>query len=165
MPPSSKGQSAATTESALLQRIEEMSFLGTLNESLSRAPDFASACRTLVELVWEERYAQSVAFVVVDGPRRICSLQEVLPATFNVEPPEAMSVEAEPFATALAGADPVVIRHPTPLPWGSGAVGEDAALIAAPLLVRGTAIGVLLVETRGDREALEEHRRVLALVA
>jgi len=164
MPPSNKA-STATTESALLQRIEEMSFLGTLNESLSRAPDFASACRTLVELVWEERYAQSVAFVVVDGPRRICSLQEVLPATSNVEPTEGLSIESEPFVTVLAATDPVVIRHPPPLPWGSAAVDDDAALIAAPLLVRGTAIGVLLVETRGDPEALEEHRRVLALVA
>ena len=54
-----------STETALLQRIEEMSFLGTVNERLARVPDFASACRALVELVWEERYAESVAFVEV----------------------------------------------------------------------------------------------------
>jgi signal transduction histidine kinase len=42
---------------------------------------------------------------------------------------------------------------------------EDAAAIAAPLMVRGTAIGVLFVHTRGDAATLEDHRRVLALVA
>jgi signal transduction histidine kinase len=41
----------------------------------------------------------------------------------------------------------------------------EAALVVAPLTVRGTAIGVLLVHTRGDAAALEDHRRVLALVA
>ena len=38
---------AVTTETALLQRIEEMSFLGAVNERLARVPDFASACRAL----------------------------------------------------------------------------------------------------------------------
>ena len=52
MPLSSEGPLVAvSTESALLQRIEEMSFLGTLNERLSRVPDFASACRALIVVV------------------------------------------------------------------------------------------------------------------
>jgi len=155
---------AVSTETALLQRIEEMSFLGAVNERLARVPDFASACRALVELVWEERYADAVAFVVVDGPRRICTLQSVLPASLDLEPTAEMSVDREPFAAALAGSDPVVIRDVPPLPW-MASPGDDAALIAAPLPVRGTAIGVLLVHTRGDASTLEDHRRVLALVA
>jgi signal transduction histidine kinase len=153
-----------STESALLQRIEEMSFLGTVNERLARVPDFASACRTLVELVWEERYADVVAFVVVDGPRRVCTLQAVVPASCDVEPTAEMAIEREPFAAALAGIDPIVIRDVPPLPW-MPAPEPGAALIAAPLPVRGTAIGVLLVHTHGDAAALEDHRRVLALVA
>jgi len=154
-----------STESALLQRIEEISFLATLNERLSRVPDFPSACRALIELVWEERYADAVAFVVVDAPRGVCTLQSVIPASFDVEPTAETSIEAEPFATALAAADPIVVRDPPSLPWMPDAGGADAALIAAPLMVRGTVIGVLLVHTRGDTAALEEHRRVLALVA
>ncbi len=151
-------------ETALLQRIEEMSFLGAVNQRLARVPDFASASRALLELVWEERYADAVAFVVVDGPRRVCTVQAVLPASFDLEPTAEMSVEREPFAAALAGTDPVVIRDVPPLPW-MPAPAAGGALIAAPLPVRGTAIGVLLVHTRGDAAALEEHRRVLALVA
>ena len=84
---------------------------------MSRVPDFASACRALVELVWEERYADAVAFVVVDGPRRVCTLQAVLPASLDVEPTAEMSVDAEPFAAALAATEPVVIRDVPPLPW------------------------------------------------
>jgi len=57
-----------------------------------------------------------------------------------------------------------VIRDVPPLPW-MASPGDDTALIAAPLPVRGTAIGVLLVHTRGDASTLEDHRRVLALVA
>jgi signal transduction histidine kinase len=153
-----------STETALLQRIEEMSFLGAVNERLSRVPDFASACRALVELVWEERYADAVAFVVVDGPRRVCTLQTVVPVILDVEPTAEMSIDAAPFATALAGKDPIVIRDVPALPW----IPEpalDTALIAAPLPVRGHAIGILLVHTQGDAAALEDHRRVLALVA
>ncbi len=163
MPPSSE-RAALSTETALLQRIEEMSFLGALNERLARVPDFASACRALVELVWEERAADAVAFVVVDGPRRICTLQSVLPVNLDVEPTAEMSVDRAPFAAALAGIDPVVIRDVPPLPWVPRPP-PDAALIAAPLPVRGSAIGILLVHTHGDATALEEQRRVLALVA
>jgi signal transduction histidine kinase len=153
-----------STETALLQRIEEMSFLGAVNERLSRVPDFASACRALVDLVWEERYADAVAFVVVDGPRRVCTLQTVVPASLDVEPTAEMSIDAAPFAAAVAGKDPIVVRDVPPLPW-LPVPAEGAALIAAPLPVRGHAIGVLLVHTHGDAEALEDHRRILALVA
>ncbi len=153
-----------STESALLQRIEEMSFLGALNQRLARVPDFASACRALVELVWEERYAEAVAFVVVDGPRRIGTVQSVLPASFDLEPTAEMSIDRAPFAAALAGNDPIVIRDVPPLPW-MPEPADDLALIAAPLPVRGTAIGILLVHTHGDATVLEDHRRVLALVA
>jgi signal transduction histidine kinase len=153
-----------STETALLQRIEEMSFLGAVNERLSRVPDFASACRALVDLVWEERYADAVAFVVVDGPRRVCTLQSVVPASLDVEPTAEMSIDAAPFSAAVAGKDPIVIRDVPPLPW-MPAPAEGSALIAAPLPVRGHAIGVLLVHTHGDATALEDHRRILALVA
>ncbi|MEO7436928.1 MAG: ATP-binding protein [Candidatus Binatia bacterium] len=155
---------AVSTETELLQRIEEMSFLGAVNERLSRVPDFASACRALVELVWEERYADAVAFVVVDGPRRVCTVQTVVPASLDVEPTAEMSLEAQPFAAALSSNDPIVIRDVPPLPW-MPSPPEGGALLAAPLPVRGHAIGVLLVHTHGDAAALEDHRRILALVA
>jgi len=155
---------AMSTETALLQRIEEMSFLGAVNERLSRVPDFASACRALVELIWEERYADAVAFVVVDGPRRVCTVQTVVPASLDVEPTAEMSLEAQPFAAALSSNDPIVIRDVPPLPW-LPSPPAGGALLAAPLPVRGHAIGVLLVHTHGDASALEDHRRILALVA
>lgn len=165
MPRSSDRTAAAlSTESALLQRIEEMSFLGAVNERLARVPDFAAASRALVELVWEERYAEAVAFVAVDAPRRICTVQTVMPASFDVEPTAEMSIEREPFGAVLAGTDPIVLRDVPALPW-MPAPAPGVALIAAPLPVRGTAIGVLLVHTRGDASVLEDHRRVLALVA
>jgi signal transduction histidine kinase len=165
MPPSSDRSGAAlSTETALLQRIEEMAFLGAVNERLARVPDFASACRALVELVWEERYADTVAFVAVDAPRRIATLQTVMPTSCDLEPTAEMSIERVPLAAALAGSDPVVIRDVPSLPWVP-APTAGAALIAAPLSVRGIAIGVLLVHTHGDAEALEDHRRLLALVA
>ncbi|MEB2284747.1 MAG: hypothetical protein B6D46_13410 [Polyangiaceae bacterium UTPRO1] len=161
---SDRDVAAPSTERALLQRIEEMSFLGGVNERLACAPDFASACRALVELVWEDRYADAVAFVAVDAPRRLCTVQTVLPAGCDVEPTAEMSIDRAPFATALAGTDPVVIRDVPPLPWMPEPDG-GMALIAAPLPIRGTVIGLLLVHTRGDATALEEQRRVLALVA
>lgn len=154
-----------STESALLQRIEEMSFLGALNERLSRVPDFPSACRALVELVWEERYADAVAFVVVDGPRRVCSLQAMMPSDVDVETTVEMDLEGEPLATALAAAEPIVVRTWPTLPWLPVRMGGVAALIAAPLTVRGATIGVLVVQTHGDDAAVEDHRRVLALMA
>src|SRR5689334_23238270 len=82
MPSSSDAARRAdsSAETALLQRIEEMSFLGTLNERLARVPDFASACRALVELVFEERYAERVAFVAIDPLRGVCTLEAMLPA-------------------------------------------------------------------------------------
>ena len=163
MPCSSESarRAASSTETALLQRIEEMSFLGTLNERLSRVPDFASACRALVELVFEERYADAVAFVAIDGLRGVCILEAIVPAGLDEEGAAELSVEALPFRTVP---DPVVMRGPHGLPW-LAADAADAALIAAPFLVRGTAVGVLLVQTRGDASAVEEHRRLLALVA
>ncbi len=158
---------ALSPESALLQRIEEMSFLGSVNERLARVPDFASACDALVELVWEERYADSVAFVVVDAPRRVCTLQAMVPP--SSDDPAAcaeMRLDGEPFAAVLGAADPSVLRAPLALPWtSSDRARPDGAVIAAPLFVRGTAIGVLFVHTHGEAAALEDHRRVLALVA
>ncbi len=155
-----------STESALLQRIEEMSFLGTLNDRLSRVPDFAAACRALVELVWEERYADAVAFASVDGPRRVCTLEARMPPSLDLESTVEASIETAPFTTALGAGEPVVLRDPAALTWlGVDSAEPEAAVIAAPLSVRGAVTGVLLVQTRGDDPALEDHRRVLALVA
>ena len=152
----------SSTETALLQRIEEMSFLGTLNERLARVPDFGSACRTLVELVFEERYAERVAFVAIDALRGVCTLEAAVPSAPEDDHAPEASLTALPFADAH---EPVVIRRPPPMPWLAHDGAADAALIAAPLLVRGTAIGLLLVQTRGAAATLEEHRRLLALVA
>ncbi len=149
-------------ETALLQRIEEMSFLGMLNERLARVPDFGSACRTLVELVFEERYAERVAFVAIDALRGVCTLEAAVPSAPEDDAAPEASLTSLPFAGA---AEPVVMRPAEPVPWLAPDRASNAALIAAPFLVRGTAIGMLLVQTRGDATALEEHRRLLALVA
>jgi signal transduction histidine kinase len=65
----------------------------------------------------------------------------------------------------LAAGEPVVLRDLPPLPWMGVAADAGGALLAAPLVVRGTAIGILFVHTDGDANALEDHRRILALVA
>ena len=152
----------SSMETALLQRIEEMSFLGTLNERLARVPDFASACRTLVELVFEERYAEHVAFVAIDALRGVSTLEAMLPASSD----DDHAAESDLTALPSTGAgEPVVVRRGHDVPWLPVDRAPDAALLAAPFLVRGTTIGMLLVQTRGGTDAVEEHRRLLALVA
>jgi signal transduction histidine kinase len=151
----------SSTETALLRRIEDMSFLGTLNERLARVPNFAAACRALVELVFEERYAERVAFVAIDGLRGVCTLEAMLPASADDDGME-LDVAALPFA---ATSEPVVLRGVEGLPWLAADSVADAVVIVAPFLVRGTAIGTLLVQTRGDAAAVEDHRRLLTLIA
>jgi signal transduction histidine kinase len=157
---------APSAESALLERIEELSFLRTLNDGLARAPDFASACRTLVELVWEERHADAVAFVVVDGPRRVGRFEAIVPSLLDVEPAPEINLDAAPLSIALAATEPVIVRGAPALPvMRIEPRSEDGVVIVAPFTVRGATRGVLLVESHGDDEALEDHRRLLALVA
>src|SRR5262249_40437345 len=124
--PARRGDS--TTETALLQRIEEMSFLGTLNERLARVPDFAAACRNPVRLVCEERYAERVAFVAVDALRAVCTLEAMLPAAADDDLAAELSLTALPFVNAP---EPVVIRRPHHLPWFVVDRAPGAALIAA----------------------------------
>lgn len=54
------------TEAALVEKIEELSFLRSLTDRLAHAPDFASACWVLVDPVWEERRVDAVAYLTVD---------------------------------------------------------------------------------------------------
>jgi len=43
-----------SSDAALLDKIEQLSLLRSLSDRLAQARDFASACRTLVQVVWEE---------------------------------------------------------------------------------------------------------------
>jgi signal transduction histidine kinase len=163
-----------STQAALLEKIEELSFLRSLNDRLARVADFASACRALVDLVWEERHADAVAYVSIDVERRVCCLEAVAPAEVGREASGEFGFDTPPFPAFLDQPDLVVLRD-APLPaWLAAAtgVGTDGGvpvcggtLIGAPMRVRGATTGVLVVYARGDTTQVEEDRRLLAIVA
>ncbi len=167
MPSSSESAPRRSAEAALLEKIEELSFLRLLNDRLARAPDFVSACRALVDLVWEERRADSVAYVSVDPQRRLCRVEATAPAGHGTDPTGEFGFDTPPFPTLLARADPVALVD-TPAPsWLGGGRGEPSsgtALISAPTQVRGTTTGLLLVRVRGDAATVDEDRRLLAII-
>lgn len=165
---SERAQRASRTEAALLEKIEELSFLRTLNDCLAAAADFASACQALVTLTWEELRADTVAYVSVDPQRRVCRLEAMRPAR-RAEAPSEFALDAAPFPVLLAAAEPLVLDAPAWLDPG-GSAGKPAAqlgvLVSSPTLVRGATTGLLLAfYGQGPVTSLEEDRRILALVA
>jgi signal transduction histidine kinase len=167
--PSSSDQPSpphASAESALLEKLEELSLLRTLGDRLSGAPDFAAACRVLVDLVNEERAADVTAFVSVDAERRVCRLEAVAPARDEAGAAGELDLDAWPFESLRDRDEPVVLDG-TPPPW----LVPPADLIAGgtflgvPLRVRGNTTGFLLVYTHACGARLEEDRRLLAIVA
>ena len=162
-PPSPPRGSA---ESALLEKLEELSLLRTLGDRLSGAPDFAAACRVLVDLVNEERAADVTAFVSVDAERRVCRLEAIAPAHDTAAPAGELDLDAWPFH-ALRDRDEPIVLEGVPPPWmipPSPALC-DATLLGVPLRVRGSTTGFLLVQTHASGARLEEDRRLLAIVA
>ncbi|HYR95119.1 MAG TPA: HAMP domain-containing sensor histidine kinase [Candidatus Binatus sp.] len=155
-----------SAEAALLEKIEELSFLRLLNDRLARVPDFASACRALVDLVWEERRADAVAYVSVDAQRRLCRVEATAPATAGDVMAE-FGFDTPPFSALLDRPEPIALAG-TPAPsWLGGGRGQGltgGVLISAPTQVRGTTTGLLLVYIRGDAATLEEDQRLLAII-
>jgi signal transduction histidine kinase len=149
------------TEAALLEKIEELSFLRTLNDRLASVPDFASACRALVDMLWEERHASCVAYVSVDPQRQICRLEASAPGPADAA--GELAIDLPPFDRLLAATEPVVLADSPPLPWFTP--GTGMALVCAPMQVREATTGLLLFVGDGDPDRLEEHRRLLAIVA
>ncbi|HLK12657.1 MAG TPA: HAMP domain-containing sensor histidine kinase [Candidatus Binatia bacterium] len=164
MPSSNEG--ARQAAAALLEKIEALSFLRALNDRLARAPGFAAACRGLVDLVWEERVGELVAYVSVDPQRRVCRLEALAPPQPHTERAGELGFDAPPFAALLERAEPAVLPDQPPPPGlGTGGRATPPTLLCAPTRVRDATTGLLLVWTEGDAEDLEERRRLLAIAA
>jgi signal transduction histidine kinase len=155
-------------EAALLDKIEQLSLLRSLSDRLARAQDFASACRALVEVVWEEARAEAVAYVSVDSQRRVCHVEAAMPNGEGSESSGDVDFATAPFPVLLAADAPVVLHDAPGIGWpGFPATPEQVGtvLICAPTRVRGTTTGLLLVSTREAGADLEENRRLLAIIA
>ena len=164
-------------ETALLEKIEELSFLRALNDRLSCVPDFASACRALVDLVWEDGRADAVAYVSVDPQRRLCRLEALAPSGADKDVSAEFGFHTPPFPALLSRREPVLVLDEPPPAWlaprseGSGgshgapSLPPGGVVLGAAMRVRDVPTGVLLVYTRADAERLEEDRRLLAITA
>ncbi len=158
-------------EAALLEKIEELSFLRELAEGLSRAIDYPRACEALTELVWTQLGAGRVSYLALDVTRGLLHPEATCPATIpDLAESELRSNEA-PFACALdAGCPAVFVGSATP-PWRAARrlapdqplpEGTDI-LITAPLTARDAPLGLVVVETRYSSLNLPEHLRLLAV--
>jgi signal transduction histidine kinase len=153
------------TEAALVEKIEELSFLRALNERLARAADFASACQVLVDLVWEERRVEAVAYLAVDEQRRVVSLEARAPARLGDDGGRDLGFDEAPIPALLALGEPSVLAGTAVPAWlVPGGADGDTLLVAAPTQVRGATTGFLLVLAPADEGGVEEDKRLLALV-
>jgi len=155
-------------EAALLDKIAQLSLLRSLSDRLACAQDFASACRALVEVVWEEAHAEAVAYLSVDFQRRVCHVEAAVPNEECSELSGVVNLATAPIPVLLAADEPVVLHDALGIGWpGVPATPEHAgtALICAPTRVRGATTGLLLVSTREAGADLEEDRRLLAIIA
>ncbi len=163
---------SGSAEAALLEKIEQLSFLRSLSDRLAGAPDFAAACRALVDLLWEERRVDAVAYVSVDVQRRLCRVEAVAPSAGTgtngsaPEPSPELPADAEPFSALLAHPDAVIAAEGPPPAWLTRRKDlSGGRLVSAPTRVRGTTTGLLLVYTTGGAASVEEDRRLLAVMA
>mgnify|MGYP001355556196 CR=1 FL=1 len=155
-------------EAALLDKIEQLSLLRSLSDRLGRALDFASACHTLVEVVWEETRVEAVSYLSIDSQRRVCHVEATLPYGDIGEATAGVSLAIEPLPVLLTADEPVVMAHVLGVGWpGLPATAQQAGtvLICAPTRVHGATTGLLLVCTRETGANLEEDRRLLAIIA
>src|SRR5438105_4869249 len=96
----------SSAEAALVERIEALSFLRALNDRLAAASDFASACRALVELVWQERRPEAVAYVSIDAQRGCGRVEAVMPPPGDDSIAD-LPLDAPPLPLLLQGGEPV----------------------------------------------------------
>ncbi|MBI3635436.1 MAG: hypothetical protein HY216_04335, partial [Candidatus Rokubacteria bacterium] len=152
---SSTDHARGTTEAALLDKIEELSFLRELNDRLGGAPDFVDACATLVRLVWDARPVAGVAYVSVDAEGGTARVEAAQPPLGSGVPAE-LALEALPLA-ALLGDAPTTGAAPR-LPWLP--TGDGLVLVGMPTRLRGATTGVLLVALDPRSAMIEEERRL-----
>jgi signal transduction histidine kinase len=171
-PSSSSGRSV---EAALIEKIEELSLLRALNDRLSRAPNFASACRALVDLVWEDRGATSVAYFSLDGASRTLRLEAVAPGGFSAaEHTEAFHPDDEPFATLLRIEGPALVDQVGGAPWHrpparpaarDASIAARGVLAGVPTSVRGTTTGLIVAYVEHGDAHNADDLRLLAIIA
>ena len=101
---------APSVEEALLEKIEELSLLRTLNDRLVRAPDYASACQVLVDVVWEGCRADDVFYLSVDPQRGLCRVEAQAPGPPHEDAANELPLETEPLPELLRGIEPTVIK-------------------------------------------------------
>lgn len=150
----------SATEAALLEKIEELSFLRAVNDRLARVPDFASACRALVDVVWSERPVELVAYASIDHQRRVCRLEALAPD--RGEPASEVALDTPPLPALLGATEPIVTAE---APLAALGVGPDEWLLCAPTHVRDATTGLLFVRGTGGSAACDETRRLLAIIA
>ncbi len=167
--PDASGIHGSTAESELLDRIEELSFLRTLNDRLARCPDFSTACQTLVDLVWDDGWADEVTYYSIDEQRRVGRLEACAPPPLECELPcTEIPLRVEPFGQILASDAAVTVLPeslPAPLVDETEERAADEVALAAPMRVRGAVKGVLFVRTRSSSADLDEEQRILAITA
>jgi signal transduction histidine kinase len=165
-----------SAEAAFLEKVEELSFLRSLNDRLARVPDFTSACRCLVDLVWEERDAAAVAYVSIDSQRKLCRVEAVAPEFLSHAVTSEVGFATPPFTTLIEGNEVAVLEDVAPPDWlvggkspaaarAAAALPERGTVIGAAMRVRGATTGALLVYTGASPDRVEEDRRLLAVVA
>tara|TARA_R110002072_G_scaffold25443_2_gene84978 strand:- start:40857 stop:42065 length:1209 start_codon:yes stop_codon:yes gene_type:complete len=169
MPSSPDRGARPTAEGELLEKIEELSFLRLLNDSLASAPDYASACQTLVDLIWDEGWADAVAYVSVDMQRQLCRLEARAPRNGDIDSIGELNLQESPFPDVLEQPQTVIaLGDPAP-PWlaapHDSGTEDGRIMLAAPMRVRGVSKGVLLVLVNVDATDPEEQRRILGIAA
>jgi signal transduction histidine kinase len=143
-------------EQELLDRIEELSLLRKLNDSLTAATDHRAACRALTDLLWEGLTARRVVYYAVDPARGTPVLEAASPTTSvaaGAEPPSLDDVSDDEQSTVSeARILDLTSRGPV-------------ARIVARVRARGRTTGLLVVDTDADPDRVAEIRRLLAIVA
>jgi signal transduction histidine kinase len=158
--------SQSSAEAALLEKIEALSFLRTLNDRLARVPNFTSACRVLVDLLWEEGQADAAAYVSIDAQRRRCRLEATAPDPQGAEGHPEFGLDTAPFGTLLTQSTPVLQLDGVPPSWLiENPSSEVGVLLGSTMRVRDIPTGILLVYTRQDPDAIQESERLLAITA
>ena len=158
-------------EAALLEKIEELSFLRELAEGLSRASDYPRACRALTELVWTQLGARRVSYLALDVTRGLLHPEATWPAAIPDLAESELRIDEAPFAPALGAGGPAFFVGSGAPPWRTARraaldlplpEGTDI-LITAPLTARDSPLGLVVVETRYSPLTLPEHLRLLAV--
>ena len=153
----------SSTDTALLEKIESLSFLRQLNDRLAEAADFPAACTALVDLLWQERGLEIATYFSVEPGTTRLRLEAAAPAL-----PQGRQVvhrgDAAPFAALMAAVEPIVLAHPLPIPVAAPDA-PDAVWLGVSLRVRGVPTGVLCVRTSAAPARLAEDARVLAIAA